>query len=157
MPAITKPERGYRALRRGRLSLEGHVYHVTTTTSRRKPLFADFATARIAVRALNEPAHRGHCTLIAWVLMPDHLHVLLRLTPTAALEGTVSRLKSAIARASNRHLGRSGAFWQGGFHDHLIRDGEDLRAVARYIVMNPLRAGLVARVSGYPHWDAIWL
>jgi hypothetical protein len=47
--------------------------------------------------------------------------------------------------------------WQKGFHDRAIRREEDLRAVARYIIANPLRAGLVRRVHDYPLWDAIWL
>ncbi|MFB6261862.1 MAG: transposase, partial [Thiohalorhabdaceae bacterium] len=47
--------------------------------------------------------------------------------------------------------------WQPGFHDRAIRREEDLEAVARYVVANPLRAGLVDRIADYPHWDAAWL
>ncbi len=47
--------------------------------------------------------------------------------------------------------------WQKGFHDHAIREEEDLRAVARYVVANPVRAGLVQSVRDYPHWDARWV
>jgi len=47
--------------------------------------------------------------------------------------------------------------WQPGFHDHALRKEEDVRAVARYVVANPLRAGLVQRIGDYPHWNAIWL
>jgi len=47
--------------------------------------------------------------------------------------------------------------WQDGFHDHALRQEEDLAEVARYIVANPLRAGLVERVGDYSHWDAVWL
>jgi REP element-mobilizing transposase RayT len=47
--------------------------------------------------------------------------------------------------------------WQNGFHDHALRQEEDLAEVARYIVANPLRAGLVERLGDYPHWHAIWL
>jgi hypothetical protein len=47
--------------------------------------------------------------------------------------------------------------WQDGFHDHGIRREEDLRKVARYIVGNPLRAGLVDNILNYPYWDAVWL
>jgi putative transposase len=47
--------------------------------------------------------------------------------------------------------------WQKGYHDRAIRREEDLLAVARYIVANPLRAGLVKRVGDYPLWDAVWL
>jgi putative transposase len=47
--------------------------------------------------------------------------------------------------------------WQRGFYDRAIRKEEDLLAVARYIVANPLRAGLVSQLSDYPFWDAVWL
>ena len=47
--------------------------------------------------------------------------------------------------------------WQKGFHDHAIRRDEDIKAVARYIIANPLRAGMVDRIGDYPFWDAVWL
>jgi len=47
--------------------------------------------------------------------------------------------------------------WQRGFHDHAVRREEDLQALARYVVANPVRAGLVQRTGLYPHWDAIWV
>jgi len=47
--------------------------------------------------------------------------------------------------------------WQDGFHDHALRREEDLKEVARYIIANPVRAGLVTRVGDYPLWDACWL
>ena len=47
--------------------------------------------------------------------------------------------------------------WQTGFHDHALRREEDLAATARYLIANPLRAGLVQRVGDYPFWDAVWV
>jgi REP element-mobilizing transposase RayT len=47
--------------------------------------------------------------------------------------------------------------WQPGYHDHAVRQDEDLRAMARYVVANPVRAGLVKDIGDYPHWDAVWL
>jgi len=157
MPHPSKPSVGYRALRTNRVSLPGHVYLITTTTHLRQRLFADFITARIAVRALNHPQTLGSSAVSAWVLMPDHFHVLLQLGDVDDLSRLVNRLKSRIGREVNRHLHRAGPVWQCGFHEHLLRKEEDLRNVARYVVMNPLRAGLVRRVSEYPHWDAAWL
>ena len=47
--------------------------------------------------------------------------------------------------------------WQTGFHDHALRTEEDLPAIARYVIANPLRAGIVTSVRAYPHWDTVWL
>jgi hypothetical protein len=55
----------------------------------------------------------------------------------------------------SRQLGQ--AVWQSGFHDRALRQEEELQTIARYIVANPLRAGLVKRVGDYAHWDAMWL
>ena len=63
----------------------------------------------------------------------------------------VRTLKSLVSRRIGRPV------FQKGFYDHAVRDDEDLRALARYLVANPVRAGLVDRVNDYPHWDAVWL
>ena len=88
--------------------------------------------------------------------MPDHIHLLLQLGETE-LSVVMKRLKARTAIALNREIGRRGRFWAKGFHDHALRKEEDLLAVSRYIVANPLRAGLVKSVSDYPYWDAVWL
>ena len=69
----------------------------------------------------------------------------------------MKRIKGASARALNDRLGRHGALWQPGFYDHALRKDEDRLGTARYIVANPLRAGLVQRLGDYPHWDSVWL
>jgi putative transposase len=156
-PVSTPPGPGQAALRKGRYSLGGHVYHVTTTTFARERIFADLSAARAAIRALNAPQLLKDTELIAWVLMPDHLHVLLQLGQADSLGRYVERTKAATARSVNRRLGRIGPVWQRAYHDHQLRTEEDVRVVARYVVMNPLRAGLVKRIAEYSHWDAIWV
>jgi len=66
-------------------------------------------------------------------------------------------MKGRSARAVNALLGARGRLWDRGVHDHALRSDESLRAVARYIVLNPVRAGLVRKVGLYPFWDAVWL
>jgi hypothetical protein len=67
------------------------------------------------------------------------------------LSQVVGGVKGNVAHRLGRRL------WQDGFHDRAVRRDEDIVAIARYIVANPLRAGLVERLADYPHWDAIWL
>lgn len=95
--------------------------------------------------------------MLAWVLMPDHVHWLIRLGEVDALASVVNRLKSASARGANRALCRSGPLWARSFHDHTLRAEEDLRRSARYAIANPVRAGLVERAGDYPFWNAAWL
>jgi len=73
------------------------------------------------------------------------------------IERLMQAVKSRSTLSINRALNRKGAFWQTGYHDRAIRDGKDLKPLARYIIANPLRAGLVERIGDYPLWDACWL
>jgi REP element-mobilizing transposase RayT len=93
---------------------------------------------------------------IAWVVIPDHLHWLVQLEQ-GSLAQLMQTVKSRSTLTINRALNRQGAFWQSGYHDRALRDDEDVRPFGRYIVANPLRAGLVKKVGDYPLWDACWL
>ena len=141
-------------LRKGRHSRPGGVYLITFVTNSRETLFTDLTTARLVISSLRKS--KGAETL-CFVVMPDHVHWLLQLRPHGELSSTISGVKSASARRINRHLGRSGHIWQDGYHDYALRREDDIREAARYIVANPLRAGLVKSVAQYPHWDAKWL
>ena len=93
---------------------------------------------------------------LAWVIMPDHLHWLFMLK-SGNLGTTLRQIKSRSAIAINQNLGTHQTIWQKGYHDHTLRKEEDVQEIARYIVANPLRSGLVKHVGDYPLWDAIWL
>ena len=88
--------------------------------------------------------------------MPDHLHWLFELGDQP-LDTVLASVKSRSAKAVNASRRKTGQVWQRGFHDRAVRHEEDIRAIARYIVANPLRAGLVQHVGDYPLWDAVWL
>ncbi|MBB3332654.1 REP element-mobilizing transposase RayT [Halomonas campaniensis] len=137
------------ALRKGRQSLPGHCYLVTIVTRNRRPWFRDPAIARIACRNLYAEVVSRHGETLAYVVMPDHLHWLLKLEDN--LEDAVRVYKARVSLMAGEKL------WQRGFHDHGIRREEDLRRVARYVVANPLRAGLVDDIRDYPYWNAVWL
>jgi putative transposase len=153
----TLPRAGHAALRRGRSSQPGHVYHVTATTHERVPLFAGYGPAAAAAATFESTRLLGGARMLAWVLMPDHVHWLLQLGADDALPILVGKLKSASGRSANSAAGRIGRVWQPAFHDHALRGDADLRATARYIVANPLRARLVSRIGDYPFWNAVWL
>lgn len=144
-----------RNLRKGRISESGQICHVTTGTLDRVPAFADFACGRIAAAALM--AERPHASTLCYVVMPDHLHWMVQLQGGMSLSACVRNVKSVSTHRLNKLRNVSGRLWQAGFHDHALRREEDIVATARYIVMNPVRAGLATRIGDYPLWDAIWL
>jgi len=152
-----REHQGHHALRKGRVSIANGVYLITTTTFERQKLFDDFPVSCAAARCFEDADFLGDATMLAWVLMPDHAHWLLQLGERDGLSRVVNRLKSASARYVNRVRGASGAVWAKSFHDHGLRSDEDLQAVARYVVANPLRAGLATQIGNYPFWNAVWL
>ncbi|MGO9260090.1 MAG: REP-associated tyrosine transposase [Bryobacteraceae bacterium] len=91
----------------------------------------------------------------AWVIMPNHVHVLLR--PSTSLSEITRWLKGSTARKANLILGLTGqAFWQDESFDHRVRDEVELDRIARYIENNPVSAGLAAKPSDWP-WSSAGL
>lgn len=147
----------YNDLRKGRYSETGRPYFVTTVTANREPLFNDLFSARQAINEMCRLDRDGQMENLAWILMPDHLHWLFSLNENQTLESVMHLFKGRSAQAINRFLQRRGPVWQRTYYDHALRKEEDIREVARYIIANPLRAGLVTKIGDYPHWDAVWL
>jgi len=143
-------------LRKGRFSETGRAYLVTAVTNERKTVFHNWQLARLLVAELRQASETGFVESLAWVIMPDHLHWLLVLQE-ATLATVIHRVKSRSAISINKQKGRNGRFWQKGFHDRAVRRDEDMRSVARYIIANPLRAGIAEDIGTYPLWDAAWL
>ncbi|MGB6727006.1 MAG: transposase [Terracidiphilus sp.] len=86
--------------------------------------------------------HGKRYRLIAWCIMPNHVHVICRFLPGQDLADVVKGWKVYSARGANRILGRKGPLWRREYYDRLIRgEGEFDRAV-RYVLNNPERAGL---------------
>jgi len=154
---MDRPFGGAQLLRKGRCSLSGQVYMITACIWQRAPILDRLQTARILVREFRLVQQEAKARSISYVIMPDHFHWLIRLGQVDDLSGIVKQVKARSGQQINQHLGRRGRLWQPGFHDRAIRENSDLRRVARYIVANPLRAGLVEDVGQWPYWDAVWL
>jgi 1-hydroxy-2-methyl-2-(E)-butenyl 4-diphosphate synthase len=92
--------------------------------------------------------------LIAWSVMPNHVHAILQPASGHELEDILQSWKSFTAKTANRVLGLSGTFWQPEYYDHLIRDGEDYRAQIRYVVENPEKARSSAEWTGSVYQSA---
>ncbi|UPG86360.1 transposase [Luteibacter aegosomatis] len=143
-------------LRIARTSEPGHIYLITTATWNRTPLFRDHACARAVSRVCHAANTWKGARCLAWVLMPDHWHGMVQLDD-GDLWKIVGRFKSLASRAVRDVRPRSYPVWQKSFHDAGLRRDVDVKAAARYLVANPLRAGLVSTIGDYPYWNAVWL
>jgi REP element-mobilizing transposase RayT len=147
----------YSDLLRGRASIGGQIYLVTTVTRGRARLFTNLYLGRIVVRELHSAATPACATTPAYVVMPDHLHWLLQLQSGIDLSEVVWAVKGRSSFGINRARDVRGCVWQPKFHDRALRSDEPLGAVARYVVCNPIRAGLVRRLHEYSLWDCVWM
>ena len=147
----------YNNLRKGRFSESNRAYFITTVTHERRPLFKNITSARSVIQVMKQLDKSEQVNSLSWVIMPDHLHWLFQLGANCTLSDTMKRLKARSARSINQYLNTEGQVWQRSYYDRGLRDGEDIKALSRYIVANPLRAGLVENIGEYSHWDAVWL
>ena len=139
----------------GRRSVIGNVYAITMICRDRRPIFEDPGHAHIAMQVLDALDHQGLTTSFAWQVMPDHLHWLVQLRGKS-LGYCVQRFKGRSSFLINRLLKREGALWQPGYYDHAIRSEASMRKQARYILGNPVRAGLATRLGEYPYGWCRW-
>ena len=93
--------------------------------------------------------------LFAWVIMPNHVHLLLRPLPGFSLEQIAHSFKSYTGLMANRVLGREGTFWMREPFDRYIRDADHFNRTVRYIENNPVKAGLCVRPEDW-EFSSAW-
>ncbi len=91
----------------------------------------------------------------AFVVMPDHVHLLYSTTRDEHLIKTLQSLKGASSHTLARRFGRQSPIWQDETYDHIIRNEREFNEAWRYIEGNPVRKGLVACITDYP-WSSAW-
>ena len=133
------------------------AFFVTISSLFRRPLFLDPDAARAVARAQSDPAIWGRSRCLAWVLMPDRWHGLVVMGEGDSLDPLVRRFKAISARGVESRFRINGWLWAKGYNERLLERQQDLLAVARHLVANPVRLGLVKSVGAYPYWDSIWL
>jgi REP element-mobilizing transposase RayT len=125
-----------------------YAYHLVAVTTNREPLLVD-DVARGVVAALTEAAAATTFELLTYLVMPDHVHLLAQ---GAADDANAIRFMQRFKQLTGfRYKQRYGtALWQHSFYDRVLRRDEDLLTVARYILGNPIRAGLIAADGVWP-------
>lgn len=92
--------------------------------------------------------------LVAWVIMPNHVHLILTPCPGQSMSRIMHSLKSFTASEANRLLQRTGNFWQRDYYDRYIRDDKHFAAALAYVENNPVKAGLCQQAADWPFSSA---
>lgn len=138
----------------GRLISPPGTYFVTFSTHQRRRLFAVENYVRLFLQTLYRHRREGHYQLHAFVLMPEHVHLLLTPAHAITLEHAIQLIKGACSHALGQILGRRREIWQRGFTDHRIRDGRDFYQHQTYIHQNPVVRGLAENPQEYRYCSA---
>jgi len=154
-----------------RYDVIGHARFLTFSCRDRMPLFSEDDSRRTFVDDLEATRRTHSISLLAWVLMPEHVHLCAVPNTPGAVRQFVKHLKGAVARhvlagwrgvkdarldscldGRGRHV-----FWQpGGGYDRLVRDTDELREKVEYIHTNPVKRGIVRHPVDWPWSSARW-
>lgn len=126
------------------------TYFVTFSTFQRRRLFVVESYARLFLKILYHYRRQRKFQLHAFVLMPDHAHLLLTLAPDVTLERAMQLIKGGLSHAA----GGRREIWQKGFTDHRIRDSDDFAGHLLYIHQNPVMARLVVDAAEFRYSSA---
>ena len=116
------------------------TWFVTIVTADRQRLLQSDRSAGLLREVLFRYRDEQRYALHSFVIMPDHLHLLLTPAMDHSLERCVQCIKGGFSHAMRRQTGYTGAIWQRSFHEHRIRNAEDYRNHCAYIARNPTRA-----------------
>lgn len=141
---------------RTRVRLDPEIYatvglpcFVTIATKGKQAVFSHRQLAEDIVALLKTLCKEDDIPLYAYCIMPDHAHFLLSASKERDIIGFVRELKSRSTRIAWQH-GYEGRIWQRSFYDHFLRQDDDCREVADYIIHNPVRNGIVEHWGDYP-------
>ncbi len=150
MPHKEPPHRSN--LRIGRRSEPRRPYHITKSLPLPASIpLTDERCATAIIDSIRWHQTEKHAHLLAFVVMPDHVHWLFVLGEVRTLAEVMRGFGKVTATAMNKVLDRSGPLWEEGYHDHAIRTAEEgALAVIEYIHNNPVRKGLCGKGEDWP-------
>lgn len=135
-----------------RLEYPGALYHVTSRGDGREDIFLDDDDREAFLALLGEVCGRFTWTVYAYCLMTNHYHLLLE-TAEPTLSRGMRQLNGVYTQRFNRHHGRVGHVFQGRFKAIVVQRDAYLLELCRYVVLNPVRAGLTADAGQWP-WSS---
>jgi REP element-mobilizing transposase RayT len=124
-------------------------YFITFCCFARAPVFTDIRLGQSVVFQFRRTCREKKFAILAYCVMPDHAHLLVEGRDNAS--NLAALIKSAKQSSGQRFAARmKRPLWDEGFHDHVLRPEEDPKSFARYIIENPVRAGIVRSPIDYP-------
>src|SRR6267142_1729165 len=132
----------------------GTSYFITTKCWQSRAIFQITENAEILIEALFHYRDRKAYALHEFVVMPDHVHLLLTPSSTGSLEKVMQFIKGGSSHQIHKARKQKMEIWQVGFHDWTIRDSDDWQTKAEYIRTNSVRAKLVQRPEDWPYSSA---
>ena len=137
----------------------GECYHVYNRGCNKEQIFREEENYVYLKRLLNESLQKRHVSMIAYCLMPNHYHFLMRQETEIPISEVIHDVFNSYVKAFNKKYGRTGTLFEERFKVKHIEDDRYLIHLCRYIHRNPLEAGLVSEIgswrhSDYPEWTA---
>ncbi len=122
---------------------------VTTNAAQRRPIFRERQAAEELLRVIAEVRTEEHVDVNAYVIMPDHVHLVLSVHRRTSLGRVLQLIKGRFAWRYNRDRNRSGKVWQDRFHEKALRSEAELLRALEYVENNPVTGGLADRPEYY--------
>jgi putative transposase len=125
---------------------ETRTYFVTAVCADRRRIFQTNASADLMLQVMRSNREKGRMQIHAFVLMPDHMHLILTPAPDVSLEKAMQFLKGGYSFLLKSKLD----VWERSYRERRIVDAQDFATARRYVEQNPVRAGIVDRAEEYP-------
>jgi putative transposase len=135
-----------------RIEFADALYHVTSRGDRGEDIFEDDHDRLVFLETFEKVVQQFNWVCYAWCLMNNHYHLLIQ-TPDANLSKGMRQLNGVFTQTSNRRHSRMGHLFQGRFKAILVDSDAYLLELSRYIVLNPVRAGMVKRAGDW-RWSS---
>jgi putative transposase len=136
-----------------RFVLPGHTLHVIQRGNDRAPCFVDDEDREHYLATLLHASDRARCAIHAYVLMSNHVHLLVTAVEASAAARMMQVMGPAYVRYFNRRHGRTGTLWEGRYRSGVIDSERYFLQCSRYVEMNPVRAGIVNEPGAY-RWSS---
>jgi putative transposase len=130
------------------------TFFVTTRTAGGRSLFQADRLAAFFINVLRAYMRSGKITFHEFVIMPNHVHILMTVPGNMSLEKAMQLIKGGFSFRANKELGFRGEIWQRGYSDVRILDDQSFQQHREYIENNPVKAGLANKPDEYPFGTA---